>query len=69
MNYYLDEAKVEPFWAGSQVNLVDTFYYGQNYVKVDRSIRHGKLLYSRGYSTLFGEWQTTEEAKQIQAGL
>jgi hypothetical protein len=67
-NYYLDEVKIEPFWSGSQVNLIDTFFYGQNYVKItDPST--GKLLYSRGYSTLFGEWQTTDEAKKLSRAL
>jgi len=66
--YYLDEAKVEPWWAGSQINLVDTFYYGQNYVEVT-DLSSQKLIYSRGYSTLFGEWQTTEESKLTQRAL
>jgi hypothetical protein len=66
--YYLDEVKIEPFWAGSHVNLIDTFYYGQNYVKVIEPIT-GTLLYSRGYSTLFGEWQTTDEAKHTRRAL
>ena len=67
-DYYLDEVKIEPFWAGSQVNLIDTFFYGQNYVKVtDPST--GTLMYSRGYSTLFGEWQTTDEAKKLSRAL
>jgi hypothetical protein len=66
--YYLDEVMIEPFWAGSQENLIDTFFYGQNYVKVIDPIT-GMLLYSRGYSTLFGEWQTTEEAKHIRRAL
>jgi hypothetical protein len=66
--YYFDAAKIEPYWGGSLVNFIDTFYYGQNYVEViDHSA--GKLLYSRGYSTLFGEWQTIEEAKHMRRAL
>jgi hypothetical protein len=59
--YFLDEVIIEPFWAGSQTNLTDTFYYGDYFFKVhDRP--SDSLIYSRGYSTLFREWQTTEEA-------
>lgn len=66
--YYLDAAKIEPWWAGSQVNLVDTFYFGQNYVKVIDPTTQ-QVIYSRGYSTLFSEWQTTEESKQTRRAL
>ncbi|MBN1339438.1 MAG: peptidase M64 [Bacteroidales bacterium] len=63
-SYYLSEVKTEPFWAGSEVNLADTFFYGHYYLKLfDRST--DSLIYSRGYSTLFMEWQTTEEAKTM----
>jgi hypothetical protein len=59
--YSLDEAKIEPYWGGSFNNLVDTFNYGQYYFKVfDKET--DSLIYSRGYGTLFGEWQTTAEA-------
>ncbi len=59
--YYFDELIEEPYWGGSKVNLVDTFEYGRYYMKVfNRS--NDSLLYSRGYSSLFGEWQTTDEA-------
>lgn len=63
--YFLDEVIIEPFWGGSHSNLVDTFNFGQSYVKVFDAINE-ELLYSRGYSTLFGEWQTTPEAKSIK---
>jgi len=60
--YSLDEVKVEPYWGGSQVNLIDTFYYGAYYFKVFDAASD-ELIYSRGYGSLFGEWQTTAEAK------
>ncbi len=60
--YSLDEAKTESYWGGSHINLVDTFHYGQYYFKVFDN-ETDSLIYSRGYGTLFGEWQTTEEAK------
>ncbi len=60
--YFLDEVKVEPFWGGSHINLIDTFKYGKYFFEL-YDIEKDSLIYSRGYSTLFGEWQTTEEAK------
>ncbi len=56
-NRYFDK------WVGSQTNLIDTFYYGLNYVFVYDSLSN-KLIYSRGYSCLFEEWKTTKEAKE-----
>lgn len=58
----LAEIKQEPIWGGSLNNLIDTFEYGAYLFKV-WTADHDSLLYSRGYSTLFKEWQTTEEAK------
>ncbi len=63
--YYFDELIEEPYWGGSKVNLVDTFEYGKYYMKVFNN-SNDSLLYSRGYSSLFGEWQTTDEAKLTQ---
>ncbi len=61
--YSIDEIIEEPYYGGSLVNLVDTFNYGVYRIKVydDTS---GHLIYSHGYSTLFHEWQTTDEAKK-----
>jgi hypothetical protein len=54
--------KEEPFYAGSKTNLTDTFNYGNfRYELFDAT--DNTLTYSRGFSTLFQEWQTTEEAK------
>ena len=61
--YSFDELIEEPFWGGSKVNLIDKFPYGKYRFEVYDE-ETNKLIYSRGYSTLFGEWQTTEEAKK-----
>ncbi|MCB0804414.1 MAG: peptidase M64 [Bacteroidales bacterium] len=63
-HYFLDQVKIEPFWGGSLVNLIDTFQYGHYYLKVFNA-SNDSLLYSRGYSSLFAEWQTTEEASRL----
>jgi hypothetical protein len=61
---YPQQMKQEPFWAGPVENLIDTFNYGTYRFRVlDADSR--KLLFSRGFSTLFQEWQTTAEAKRI----
>jgi len=63
--YFFDEILSEPFWAGSKTNLIDTLKYGMYFFEVVDPIEK-KVIYSRGYSTLFGEWQTTAEAKETQ---
>jgi hypothetical protein len=61
-SYSIDELKEEPYWGGSKENLIDTFNYGRYEIKVFDQAEN-KLIYSRTYSTLFDEWQTTDEAK------
>ncbi len=61
--YSIDELKEEPYWGGSHVNLIDKFNYGSYKAEVfDDSSK--MEIYSRTYSTLFHEWQTTEEARK-----
>ena len=60
--FYFDELKQEPYWAGSKTSLIDTNGYGVYFMEV-RSAESNELLYSRGFCTLFSEWQTTPEAK------
>lgn len=57
----LDKVYKEDLWPGSKVNLLDTLNLGDSFVTVT-DLQTSVLLYSRGYSTLFGEWQTTDEA-------
>ncbi|NUN08781.1 MAG: peptidase M64 [Ignavibacteriaceae bacterium] len=63
-NYHFKQMTEEPFWGGSKKNLIDTFEYGKYQVQL-LSKNDNKLIYSRNYSTLFSEWQTTAEAKKI----
>ncbi len=61
---FFQQMKKEPFWAGSKTNTIDLFNYGNFRFRVfDQN--SGILLFSKGFSTLFDEWQTTAEAKQI----
>ncbi|MCH7773420.1 MAG: peptidase M64, partial [Bacteroidetes bacterium] len=61
--YSFDELIEEPFWGGSRTNLIDIFNYGKYKVELYDEMS-GKLIYSRTYTTLFNEWQTTKEAEQ-----
>ncbi|MDL2227618.1 IgA Peptidase M64 [Odoribacter sp. OttesenSCG-928-L07] len=62
--YVLHKFIVEKYWAGSKVNLIDEFNYGTNMLKVF-DFETNELIYSHGYCTLFQEWQTTDEAKEM----
>lgn len=59
--FYFSELKQEPYWGGSKTNMIDTRSYGAYLVEM-RSAATNDLLYSKGYSTLFTEWQATPEA-------
>jgi IgA Peptidase M64/Peptidase M64 N-terminus len=60
-SFSYDQAIEEGAWPGSRVNLIDTLDLGEYLVRVyDRGT--GQLIYSRGFSSMFQEWQTTDEA-------
>lgn len=63
-----DKLVEEPIWSGSHKNLIDRFEYGNYLLRVYDSVSNF-LIYSRGFSTLYQEWQTTEEAKHIQRSM
>ncbi|MEN8223797.1 MAG: M64 family metallopeptidase [Bacteroidota bacterium] len=63
IEYYLfDTLFVEKYWGGSKTNLIDKFDYG-NYKFEVYDAATNELLYSRGYSSLFREYQSTKEAE------
>lgn len=59
---YPQQMKQEPHWAGSLTQLIAPFNFGTYRFRV-YDAKAGSLLYSKGLSTLFQEWQTTAEAK------
>ena len=68
-HYALERVLIEPLpWAGSLSQAIDTTDRGINKVEVVDA-KTGKLLYSRGFSTIFGEWRTTEEAERMNRGV
>lgn len=57
--------KEEALFGGSKTQLTDPFGYGNlKYELYD--ITENKLIYSRGFCTLYQEWQTTAEAKVME---
>lgn len=57
-----DEMTHEGKWAGPRKHLIDPFDYGADKIMVYDSATEN-LIYTRGFSTLFIEYQATEEAK------
>lgn len=55
----------EPFWGGSLTNLTDKFGYG-NFRYDIHDAATNTLIYSRGFCTLYQEWQSTAEAKLME---
>lgn len=63
--YALERVVIEALpWPGSTARKLDNTNRGQNRVEVVDA-KTGDLLYSRGFSTVFGEWRTTEEANKM----
>lgn len=58
----LRQLREEPVWGGPVKNLIDKFIYGSNYINLYDK-QSGRLIYSRGFNTLFDEWITTDQAK------
>ena len=58
----LDRVVNDGAWAGSRTQLVDPTNLGAYLFEVHDTAT-GTLLYSRGFGSIYGEWQTTAEAK------
>ena len=63
--FSLDRTVVEPLpWPGNPARPIDDTNRGKYLFEVaDRAT--GKLLFSRGFSSIYGEWETTPEAKEM----
>src|SRR5438552_14549938 len=56
----LERLAADGAWPGSRTNLVDETNLGTQFFEVaDRD--SGRVLYSKGYASIFGEWETTPE--------
>jgi hypothetical protein len=63
--FALDRLVVEPLpFPGNPDRPLDELNIGRYLFEV-RDLATNRLLFSRGYATIFGEWETTAEAKEV----
>jgi hypothetical protein len=61
--FSVDRIVIEPLpWPGDMAKTIDDTNLGNYFFDV-RDQASGRVLYSRGFSSVYGEWITTEEAK------
>jgi hypothetical protein len=61
--FTLDAVITEGEWSGSRTQLIDTTDLGKYFLEViDRS--SSRVIYSRGFATMYGEWETTPEFRK-----
>ncbi len=60
----LDGLRLEGPWPGSRTQLVDTSNLGKYLFEAVDPLTQ-QVLYSRGFASIYGEWETTGEAKRV----
>jgi hypothetical protein len=60
----LDRVVSDGPWAGPRTRLVDDSNMGKYRFEI-HDASTGSLLYSRGFASIYGEWETTAEADQV----
>ena len=64
-HFSLDRVVVEPLpWPGNPSQPADNTNRGKYFFEVVDAAT-GKVLYSRGFSSIYGEWETTGEAQKV----
>src|SRR5712692_12100941 len=64
-HFSLDRVVVEPLpWPGNLVKPIDNSDRGKYFFEVVDATS-GKTVYSRGFASIYGEWETTAEAKAM----
>jgi len=61
-HFAIDRILSDGPWAGSTIHLIDPLNFGLYKFEI-LDIESGKLIYSRGFASIFGEWQTIAEAE------
>ena len=62
-HFALDGVVLEGAWPGPLDRWIDETNLGKYYFQVlDRATN--RVIYSRGFASIYGEWETTDEAKQ-----
>jgi hypothetical protein len=63
--FSLDRIVVEPLpWPGNMAKAIDATNTGKYFFEVTDAAS-GRVLYSRGFASIYGEWETTAEAKEM----
>src|SRR5689334_18965881 len=61
----LDRLLLEPLpFPGNPAKAIDDTNLGKYFFEV-RDLATNRVLYSRGFSSIYGEWETTDEAKRL----
>jgi len=64
--FSLDRVVIEPLpWPGDLRQAIDSSNLGKYLFEV-RDAKTKELLYSRGFASIYGEWETTDEAKTVK---
>lgn len=62
-HFSTDRIVSDGIWSGSQTQLIDELEFGLYFFEV-QDLESGIPLYSRGFSSVFGEWQSIPEAQK-----
>src|ERR1043165_5450050 len=64
--FSVDRVVIEPLpWPGHPSQAIDSSNLGKYFFEV-RDAKTKQLLYSRGFASIYGEWETTDEAKTVK---
>src|SRR5215831_6450113 len=64
--FSVDRIVIEPLpWPGDLKQAIDSSNLGKHFFEV-RDAKTKELLYSRGFASIYGEWETTDEAKTVK---
>lgn len=64
--FSVDRVVIEPLpWPGNPAQAIDSSNLGK-YIFEIRDQKTNQLLYSRGFASIYGEWETTDEAKSVK---
>ena len=64
-HFSIDRVLIEPLpWPGNMNKTIDSTNLGKYFFEV-RDKQSKQVLYSRGFASVYGEWETTDEAKTI----
>ena len=64
--FSIDRIVIEPLpWPGDPSKAIDDSNLGKYFFEV-RDQKTKSVLYSRGFASIYGEWETTDEAKTLR---